>query len=229
MNLGDDLRAGRFLKRRGLFLVEVGMGDKKALSFLPNPARLNRFLTPNKRVFLRKVEGKKRRTKYDLVLLMDGGRRAVLDSRIANELFQEAIEGNRLKEFKGYQIEKREVKVGKQRFDFLLERDGVKYLIEVKATCLPEKDRAIFPDAPSQRARRHLEQLIAMRRRGYRCSLVFIAQVEGIRSLKINRKIDPKFCGSLERATNKGVELFAYSCQFKGHEVRLSKRIGIEI
>jgi len=87
----------------------------------------------------------------------------------------------------------------------------------------------ILRDAPSQRARRHLEHLAVMRKRGYRCSMIFIAQVEGISFFKINREIDPKFYESLEEAKNKGVELLAYSCRFRDFEVRLHKRIGITV
>jgi DNA-binding sugar fermentation-stimulating protein len=64
--------------------------------------------------------------------------------------------------------------VGHSRFDFLLERNGRPFYLEVKSCTLVGRSIAMFPDAVTARGRRHLEELADMGRRGTPCGVLFL-------------------------------------------------------
>ena len=83
-------------------------------------------------------------------------------------------------------------------------------LVEVKSVTLREGRHALFPDAPSERGRRHLEELIALRRAGERAVLLFLVQRGDVRSVGPARAIDPAYGEALDAARAAGVEVLAY-------------------
>lgn len=227
MELDGNLKEVTFLRRLNLFLIEARIGSRKVDCFIPNPARLKELLLPGARIFLREVEGVGRKTKYELVLLLHKGKRSIIDSRFANRIFQEALEQNLIKELKGYKILQHQPRFGRSRLDFLLEKGTTKCLVEVKCTSLPRGNVAIFPDAPTQRGKRQLLDLILATKRGFRAAIVFIAQAEGVKSLYPNVEVDPGFCELLGQAVTQGVRPLAYACRFRKDEIRLGERIPI--
>ena len=68
-----------------------------------------------------------------------------------------------------------EFSLGSSRFDFLvLDSAGQRHLVEVKSCSLVEHGVAMFPDAPSLRAIRHLEELTVLAGQGYQCHVLFM-------------------------------------------------------
>jgi sugar fermentation stimulation protein A len=68
-----------------------------------------------------------------------------------------------------------EYTIGDSRFDFLCtDAKGRRHLVEVKACSLIENGVAMFPDAPSERALKHLEELAELRGKGYICHVLFV-------------------------------------------------------
>lgn len=57
-----------------------------------------------------------------------------------------------------------ETKYGNSRFDFYIETPDKKIFMEVKGVTLEENNCVMFPDAPSERALKHVEELTEAKR-----------------------------------------------------------------
>ena len=102
---------------------------------------------------------------------------------------------------------------GSSRFDFYVESEsGKKAFIEVKGVTLEREGVAAFPDAPSERAVRHVEELIMACGQGYEAYLLFVIQMKGVCCVEPNWDTQPAFGEALKRARREGVRLLAYDC-----------------
>ncbi|MHC1564193.1 MAG: DNA/RNA nuclease SfsA [Candidatus Hecatellaceae archaeon] len=142
----------------------------------------------------------------------------------------ETLRQGELEEFKGFRILKAEPRLGGTRLDFLLEKKGGgRLLVEVKSCTLAENGVAMFPDAPTERGRRHLETLARMAGGGWRAAIVFLAQREDVERFQPNHREDPRFAEALRKAWEKGVRVYAYRAAFNGRVLRLLGRIPVEL
>ena len=107
---------------------------------------------------------------------------------------------------------KAEVKHGNSRFDFYMERPNEKWFIEVKGVTLEEDGVVRFPDAPTERGVKHIEELIACLDEGYRTMILFIVKMKGVTHLEPNDRTHPAFGDALRRAAAAGVEIRAVDC-----------------
>ena len=87
------------------------------------------------------------------------------------------------------------------RFDFMVQDEaGIAHLIEVKACSLVEEGIAMFPDAPSERAVKHIEELAELAKEGYRCHILFVIVHGNAERFIPNLHTDPEFSAALSRA-----------------------------
>jgi sugar fermentation stimulation protein A len=224
MRIEGELCWARFFERKNRFAIHVELDDKIEC-FLPNPGRLEDILTPGRMILLRKAKaGGSRRTSFDVLGASLGEEIVVIDSRIPNALFHEAIDAGRLQEFRGYRCTRSEPSLGESRFDFLLEPDC---LVEVKSCTLVKDGVALFPDAPTSRGIRHMLGLEKALGQGYRACVVFVVQREA-RLFGPNWDTDPEFGRALRSACRSGVEAFARLARWQGRELELGERIAME-
>ncbi len=109
-----------------------------------------------------------------------------------------------------------EVRYGRQgsRADFLATSDqGARTWIEVKNVSLVEDGHARFPDAPTERGRKHLQELAAMVAAGDRAALVFCVQRADARSVGPADDIDPAYGQLLREVAAQGVEVYGVVCR----------------
>ena len=117
---------------------------------------------------------------------------------------------------------------GKSRFDFKLSSDeGEEYYLEVKGVTLEENGHCRFPDAPTERGRKHLLELIDVKESGRGAGVLFLIQIEDVKSFSPNEVTDPKFAEALKLAKNKGVDILAYSSIVKEDQITLHKEIEV--
>ncbi|GFI51408.1 alpha-galactosidase AgaA [Lachnospiraceae bacterium] len=102
---------------------------------------------------------------------------------------------------------------GSSRFDLYVEADGKKIFIEVKGVTLEEDGVVRFPDAPSERAVKHVEELKSAVREGYEAYVFFVVQMKGVRYFTPNMDTHPAFGEALFRASKAGVHILAYDCE----------------
>ncbi|EKP95824.1 sugar fermentation stimulation protein [Thermaerobacter subterraneus DSM 13965] len=157
-----------------------------------------------------------RRTAGDLLLVSFNGRWVSVDARMPNRLFAAALDRRALLPFAAYRRWQTEVPWGAGRLDFRLEGAGEPLrpcLVETKSCNLVEDGTALFPDAPTARGARHLEELAQAVRQGWRAAVVWFVQRDDAARLAPHRRADPHFAAALARARAAGVEAYAYRCR----------------
>jgi sugar fermentation stimulation protein A len=175
----------------------------------------------------------KRKTKYDVIAVLSEGIWVLINSGFHSDLAQQLIESGLISEFEGYKVEKREYTYGKSRLDFLLTSPEGCILLEVKGCTLVGDGHAKFPDAPTERGKRHLEELIKARSHGLNAAVLFIIPREDAEIFSPNWEMDPKFSQTLQDAQKQGVHIIAYSFQTANKNNNLAlvpkKRIKVRI
>ncbi|MGC8838613.1 MAG: DNA/RNA nuclease SfsA, partial [Anaerolineae bacterium] len=110
MDLPRPLVEGLFVERLNRFAVAVAVGGETVRAHLPNSGRLRELLVPGAPVLLAPRPGPGRKTSYELALVRQEAEWVSVDARLPNRLFQEALEGGRLPEWKGARVLEAEVR-----------------------------------------------------------------------------------------------------------------------
>ncbi len=218
--LDAELVCGLFLRRVNRFVAEVEVAGQAEQVHVANSGRLAQLLVRGNRVILAERRSPTRRTSWDLIMaaLPYGAepRWSLVDSRLPMRVFSRSLQEARLPEFWGLTRMRREVSAGASRFDYQLGRNSGPEVcwVEVKSVTLTVSaswgPEARFPDAPTERGRRHLRDLCALAAKGDRCAVVFAVCRPDAVSLSANAEVDPAFARALWDAALAGVEIYAY-------------------
>jgi sugar fermentation stimulation protein A len=209
---------GRFKQRLNRFLakVEFNSSNKSNIpveAHVPDPGRLKDLLLENVQIILRKSSNYTRKTQYSLVGVKKGKIWVNIDSQVTNRLFKE--EYSKIPCFRYYNIIKPEFTYGRSRFDFLMENveSCQKALIEVKSVTLVKQGLALFPDAPTIRGTKHIQDLIKASNK-YQGFMVFIVKRSDAIAFKPNEIIDPTFSRTLISSMRKGLQVCVVKCMY---------------
>jgi len=118
------------------------------------------------------------------------------------------------------------------RIDFLLKANdgGADCYLEVKnVTAAVEDGVALFPDAVSERAVRHLESLIRLTERGYRAALCFCVQRSDVHTVRPAIEIHPDYARTLAVAADRGVRLAAIRCRLSPATIEPVDRVRVRV
>jgi sugar fermentation stimulation protein A len=166
---------GTFVNRPNRFVIRCAVGSGIVDAYLPNPGRLWELLLPGRTVYLaaRKGTGAGKLAQVAVAVECEG-RPILLHTHMANIVTARLLSENKIPGLEGALITKAEVQAGHSRFDFLLERKGKPFFLEVKSCTLFGRSIAMFPDAVTVRGRRHIEELAALSRQGMDCGILFL-------------------------------------------------------
>lgn len=228
-----------FIGRPNRFIARVMLEGREETVHVKNTGRCRELLVPGCTVYLEKSGNPSRKTLYDLIavekVLPDGQVLLVnMDSQAPNRVAAEWIQANR-ERFPSLSLVKPECKQGSSRFDFYIEYSGTrgksgKMFLEVKGCTLEERGTALFPDAPTERGVKHLEELAHLRTAGgYECGVLIVIQMEGCRVFKPNRKTHPEFADALVAARNAGVEIYAIGCHVTPDSLTAGESVPVEL
>lgn len=213
-----DLVEGDLLGRDNRFVLEVEIDGAVAEVFVDEPGRLTTVLVDGATVLCEPVDDPDRRTDYTAVAIDTGDVRVGVRAAYANDLFLAAFEQGLLPEFSGYDLVRREPPLPEHgRADALLEPtdgDGPERYVEVKSCTHGEDGVVKFPDAPTERGRRHLRALIDVVEDGGEATLVFSVQRPDCDVVRPFRDIDPEFADVLQGASEAGVDVRAFVVRF---------------
>lgn len=219
-----------FSRKATRFTAEVIVGDKIVEAHIPSSGRMVELLLDGADCLLSPVGiSPTRRTSYTLVAVKTNCTWVSVDSHLPNRLLALALAQRALPELNEYQLVRPEYKIGHSRFDFLLKRDECPALVEVKSVTYVRDGVAMFPDAPTARGRRHLEQLMELNSSGYSSIVIFIVQREDAEWFTSYSAIDPEFAKTLQQVQAAGVKVLAYNCQVSPQGVRLYEAIQVRI
>jgi len=227
MKIADQIKEAKFFRRENRFACLVELEGSKERVYLPNSGRLNSLLFPGQTVFLAERPSSSRRTSYNLVMTILNGKLVSVDARVPGELVYQALCQRSLPQFGDYSSIQREVAFGRSRLDFLLSRSFSQCFLEVKSATLIQEGRALFPDAPTLRGRRHLKSLTWAKREGYEAAIVFVIQRDDAESFSPNDAVDAEFGRTLRAAQLQGVGIYAYKCKVSPREIELAEQVPV--
>lgn len=216
---------GKFIRRPNRFKAYVELNGEEELVHVKNTGRCAELLKAGATVYVQKSDKEERKTKWDLIAVEKGQRMINMDSQIPNRVVKEWLEKENL--FENITCIRPEYTYGNSRFDLYVEAGERKIFIEVKGVTLEEDGVVRFPDAPSERAVKHVEELQKAVKDGYEAYVFFVIQMKDVRYFTPNRQTHPEFAEALAEAERNGVKILAYECSVTEDSIELGKEVPV--
>lgn len=227
----NNVVTGVFRSRPNRFVAKVEINGVEETVHVKNTGRCKELLIENATVYLSASDNPLRKTKYDLIAVektVDSGILLInMDSQAPNDMVAEWLVKSGL--FSQNAVIKREVTFGKSRFDFYVEDNAEKAFIEVKGVTLENNGVASFPDAPTERGVKHINELCSCVEKGYSAYIIFVIQMCGIDLFKPNDKTHKAFGDALRKAKKYGVRILVYDSLVTSDSVSVNKPVKIEL
>lgn len=233
----EGLHAGILLRRYKRFLADILLDSgEEIIAHCPNTGSMRAVNIPGCRVWVSMSDNPRRKLAWtwELIELPDGALASIHTGR-ANGLVAEALVRGVIAPLQGYVSPraeiKREAKVADARLDFRLAAPELPLAyVEVKQVTLKEEDgHGYFPDAVSERGRRHLESLAALAAQGERAILLFCVAHTGIADVAPAHHLDPRYAETLLRVARAGVEIVAYGCDITPASIELVRPLPVRL
>lgn len=219
-----------FLSRPNRFIALVELGGTVETVHVKNTGRCRELLLPGSTVYLVESGNPARKTRWDLVAVekirADAPPLLInMDAQAPNKAFQEWAEGG------GFHPDltflRPETTWGQSRFDFYWEAGARRGFVEVKGVTLESGGHAKFPDAPTERGVKHLEELVKCRIEGYEPYICFLLQMAGMTDFSPNDQTHPAFGNALRRAAEGGVTILARCCNVTPDEMTVAEPVRV--
>ena len=216
----SNMITGRFLNRPNRFIAQVEINGIEETVHVKNTGRLRELLVPKAKVTLQKTLNMNRKTAYDLISVYKPKLKWVnIDSLAPNELMKQQFMSL------NYDLVKAEYTYGDSRIDFYMEKNGEKFLTEVKGCTLADDLHpgiGLFPDAPTERGVKHLHELTKAAKEGCHTAIAFVIQMNGIHRVMPNEAAQPEFKEALVKAAKEGVQIVCYSCHVEADSIKIT-------
>ena len=222
-----DIHKAIFISRPNRFIAKVELNGKEEIVHVKNTGRCRELLVPGCTVYLEKSGNAARRTAYDLVAVQKGELLINMDSQAPNKVFGEWAERGSFR--KDLTLLKTETVWGRSRFDFYWEAGEEQGFVEVKGCTLEENGLALFPDAPTERGVKHLEELVLAQQEGYLCTICFVLQMKGCHSFRPNEITHPEFADALRKAAQAGVRIVAMDCIVTPDSLEIDQSVPVDL
>lgn len=223
----ENIVKAKFIKRLNRFVAEVEISGIKELCHVKNTGRCKELLIEGATIYLEKSSNQKRKYKYSLVTVEKGGRLVNMDSSAPNKAVHEWLKSECY--FKNITFIKPESTYGKSRFDFYFEYDGKKAYAEVKGVTLENEGVVSFPDAPTERGLKHVNELCECMKDGFEAYIIFVVQMKDVLYFTPNDSHDPKFCNGLRNASKSGVKVLCVDCEVTENEMKIQNEVVIKL
>lgn len=220
---------GIFLSRPNRFIAKVNIDGREETVHVKNTGRCRELLIPGCTVYLEKAESPLRKTPYDLIAVeKNTGNGSILinmDSQLPNACCAEFLPLSGL--FSPDAKIKREVKFGSSRFDICVTEADRRSFVEVKGVTLERDGLALFPDAPTERGVKHINELISAKNQGFGAYIIFIIQMTGVHTFSPNTEMHPEFAEALKKAQKEGVKILAFDCTVTPDSINVNSPVKI--
>lgn len=223
---------GSFLSRPNRFIAKVLIDGKEETVHVKNTGRCRELLTPGVTVYLYVSDNPLRKTKYDLIAVekIREGKAPLLvnmDSQVPNTVADEWLHKCGL--FSSDAVIRREVTYGKSRFDFYIEDGTRKAFLEVKGVTLENGGVTSFPDAPTERGVKHINELVSAVGDGYEGYVLFVIQMKEISYMMPNDVTHKAFGDALREAEKAGVKILAVDCIVTPDSIVCDKPVKVKL
>ena len=221
----SNIQRATFLRRPNRFIAHIEVDGREEVCHVKNTGRCRELLTDRATIYVEYHDNPKRKTKYSLIAVEKGDLLINMDSQAPNKVVGEWLLEK--EPFGKVKLLKPECTYGSSRFDFYLETETEKIFIEVKGVTLEEDGIVRFPDAPTERGIKHLEELCACVEADYKAAVIFVVQMEGMQHFEPNDRTHPQFGEALRQARKAGVEVLAYECKVTPSSLEITKSIPV--
>lgn len=218
---------GIFISRPNRFIAHVSVNGATLICHVKNTGRCRELLVPGCRVILEDSNNPLRKTKYDLIAVYKGDKLINMDSQAPNKVVGEWLAAGALSG--GVTLIKPECIYRNSRFDFYIEADGRKIFAEVKGVTLEENGVVLFPDAPTERGVKHINELIDAVKNGYEAYIFFVIQMRECLYFTPNEKTHPEFAEALRLAARSGVHIRALNCSVCEDEISIVEEVTVKL
>ncbi len=222
-----NIKKGIFIARPNRFIAHVEIDGVTEVCHVKNTGRCKELLLPGAVVYVQKSDNPNRKTGFDLISVIKGNRHINMDSQVPNKVVQDWLEKGSL--FKEVKLIKPESKYKNSRFDFYVETQKDKIFIEVKGVTLEENNVVLFPDAPTERGVRHINELIESLREGYKAYVIFVIQMKDVDYFTPNSVTHKEFAEVLKSAHKKGVKILALDCVVEEGFIEIDKQVEVRL
>ncbi len=220
-----------FIDRPNRFICNAKLKNGEvATAHVHDSGRIKELLYEGNKVKLRKAKDvSKRKTEWDLISASaEDGEDILLNSAFHRYISENLLKDESISPFGKIDSVRAEVKNGHSRLDYLLEKDNEKIWVEVKGVSLSVDKVAIFPDAPSVRATKHLETLMEIKSNGERAGVLLLLFRDS-NSFVPNLETDKKFYETFYKAKEMGVEIYPIQFMLKDGKIYYTdKKITIQ-
>ena len=227
----QNVTKAKFITRPNRFIAFCELDGKKETVHVKNTGRCRELLVPDATVYLAVSDNPERKTKYDLVAVEKetarGNIMINMDSQAPNAAAYEWISSGGY--FGNGATVRREVTYGKSRFDLYVEQGERRAFVEVKGVTLEHDGVASFPDAPTERGIKHVNELVAAMKDGYEAYVLFVIQMKGIHTFKPNDETHKAFGDALRYAAESGVKILAYDCVITHDEMVVDAPVKVKL
>lgn len=225
--LYSNIQQGYFLSRPNRFIAHVEINGVTEICHVKNTGRCRELLTKRAVVYVQQHDDSKRKTKYSLIAVRKGNLLINMDSQAPNKAVAEWLTDKQ--PFGEIRVMKPECRHGNSRFDFYLETEKRKIFIEVKGVTLENHGIAMFPDAPTARGVKHLQELTDCLQQGYEAAAIFVIQFTGAKLFEPNYATHPEFAQALRAAQVAGVQVMALECTITPESMCIGKSVPLQL
>ena len=221
----ERIETGKFIERPNRFIAYVEIARQRETVHVKNTGRCAELLTPGATVYVQKADNPERKTQWDLIGVKKGKRMINMDSQIPNKVVEEWIKKGNL--FPDATLIKPETTYKQSRFDLYIEEGQRKIFIEVKGVTLENDGVVKFPDAPTERGIKHLNELCEAVKDGYEAYVFFVIQMKGVKYFTPNMKTHAAFGDALRNAQKQGVHILAYDCKVTKDSIEIAQEVPV--
>ena len=224
----NELISGTLIKRYKRFFVDIKVKNKVITAHCPNTGSMMGLLKKGNKVWLTKSNDIKRKLKYTLQIIEVNGSKIGVNTHLTNKIFYESLLNGNIINLKKTDILFREKQFNKNtRFDFFIKQKNKGIFIEVKNVTLSRfKNIAEFPDAVTERGLKHINELLAAKKKGFVVYLAFVIQREDCKKFKIAADIDPNYKKLLTVALKNNLKVICYDCKFLSKGIIINNKIN---
>lgn len=227
----EPIVIGRFVKRYQRFFMDVILDNNEiVVAHTPNTGSMLGLLSENNRVMISRSNDPKRRTAFTAEAIEVEGAWVGINTQRPNKLVHHSLMHPTLSYLSTYRAIKREVPFGqdaRSRVDFYFfeSKEQAPLFLEIKNVTLRKGDIAQFPDAPSLRARKHIDDLLYTKSLGFNAGLLFIVQRMDCTSFKAATDIDKDYALKLKEAHDHGLSIKAISARVNETGIELAHEL----
>ena len=226
MTFEKPLIEARLIKRYKRFLSDIELPSGEIITaHCPNSGRMTNCNLESSPVLIRHVDDAKRKLKYTWELIFAQDRWICINTGRANQVVGEALRAGLIPELSHFDQVQAEFKYGNSRIDFMLANESEKCLVEVKSVSLINGTQASFPDAPTARGLKHLNELAQAKSEGWKTYMLYLIMCDGVEHFSPASDIDPAYAKRLKEVKQAGVQVLVYDTKTNAQGMTFGKPI----